>query len=261
MSTFWSSPSIAACWTIVFILIGFVHVWHVALLPGRHRLWHGGHTLMTLGMIIMSLPSRTMLVPPATGTVVFTLAALALAGYVLSTRLRGGGVGGLWAAGIIDLGWMAVMFTEMTAAGPAWVNIIGAVWFVAQALGWATGLLGRVLDRHGLGSASAAAGPEEHHYRRADDGGVVDGGTHDWSVRVSLTLMGLGMAYMLLAFNYGTSGSMPGMSPMPEMGGSTPGMQHAPPSPGGSPGKPAVPASPSGGPTPSPHPMPSMPGM
>jgi len=53
----------------------------------------------------------------------------------------------------------------------------------------------------------------------ADSGtaSVVDGGTGDWSVRITLTMMSLGMAYMFLATSFG----MPAMGAgagMPEMG-------------------------------------------
>lgn len=46
---------------------------------------------------------------------------------------------------------------------------------------------------------------------------VIDGGRRDWSVRVTLTVMAVGMAYMLLAMQFG-------MSPMAGMDGGLSGM-------------------------------------
>jgi hypothetical protein len=244
----------------MFVGVALVHLWHAALVGGRHRLWHSGHILTSLGMIIMFLPVPTMLLDPAAGTVLFALAALALAGYVLLSRLRGGSIGALWAASVIDLVWMAVMFIEMCTGwdtGVAnrildWVNILGLLWFAVQALGWASGLLGRVLDRHGLGAATTPAQPDERHH------GIVDGGTHDWPVRISLAIMAVGMGYMLLSFNHGMLAmeSMPGMQ---ETKSQPPPAQHTPETHPTSPGR-SAPTTPVH-PAPSAHPRPSMPGM
>jgi hypothetical protein len=74
-----------------------------------------------------------------------------------------------------------------------------------------------VLDRHGLGALRCSPSPRERHEHA---GGIVDGGSHNWSIRVSLALMALGMAYML-ATTYGTvttsaiSGMQGMTSPMP----------------------------------------------
>ena len=244
MGNSWIPPGVAVAVAIVFLLVVFNHIWHMALVGGRHRLWHAGHILMALGMIIMFLPGPRMLVPTTAGIAVFTLAAVALAGYLLTSRLRGRGVGALWLASVLDLVWMALMFDRMDSHTPRWLGVVGAAWFGAQALAWASGLLGRVLDQHGLGPASSPAQPEEQYH------GIVDGGTHDWSVRVSLTLMGLGMAYMFLALAYGMA-SMPTMPGMPPMSGTAgmPGMTGMPPARSASSGRTPV------------HPVPAKPAM
>ncbi|HZZ45854.1 MAG TPA: DUF5134 domain-containing protein [Pseudonocardia sp.] len=246
-------PAAAYGWTVALAVVVLVHVWHLTLIRGRHRLWHGGHILMALGMITMFLPGLMTIVPSLAGTLVFALAALALAAYLLLALVRGGGIGVVWFASVLDLAWMAFMFAEMDGPGVTWLNVVGAVWFGAQAVGWISGLLGRVVDRHGLGSAATSAEPEEHHH------GIVDGGAHDWSVRLSLTVMGLGMAYMFLALNSGMPGmeqghSMPGMSSDHDMPGMSsehdmspmPGMEPQPEKQR---------------PAPSSEPMPDMPGM
>lgn len=211
MTHSWIPAGTSYGWAAASVLVVLVHVWHLRLITGRHRLWHAGHILMALGMLVMFLPSLMATTPPLAGTLVFALAALALAGYLALLRRRGGGVGLVWLASVIDLAWMALMFGEMGGRVLTLLNLAGAGWFGAQAVGWISGLLGRVLDRHGLGTATAAAQPEERHH------GIVDGGAHDWSVRLSLTVMGLGMAYMFLALNGAMSGADHGhsMSPTP----------------------------------------------
>ena len=113
MTNSWIPASVGTAWTVVFVLILLVHLRHAATMPGAHRLWHCGHLLMALGMIAMFAPTRSMVVSATAGTVVFVVAAAALAGYLVSARPRGRGVSPLWVLSVLDLTWMAYMFAFM----------------------------------------------------------------------------------------------------------------------------------------------------
>lgn len=256
MTTMWIPTPAAVLATAVFVVIGAVHIWHLVVMGVRHRVWHGVHVLMAVGMVVMFWPTgRAMLVPPAVGVWVFAVAAVLLAVGLVAAYARAAGVGVLWLVSMVDLAAMAYMFAMMSTP-VGWLSVLAAVWFAGQALGWAAGWLGLVLEHRGLGEAvppthdtlgspgpgPTATGPSSTPVLRpgvaavsmtatatsstpppkaaaAPGGGrVVDGGTRDWSVRVSLALMSLGMAYMLLAMQLG----MPMMDPaagMPGMAG------------------------------------------
>jgi len=195
---------------------------------------------------------------------VYSLAAGTLAVGLVVARLRRARLGPLWLANVVDLTAMAYMFVMMTTR-LAWLSMLGAVWFAVQMLGWASGRLGRVLERGGLGeavpsthargdtsstrTARPTAGqdpangcPDDRSIAAPRDPlpteggpvqsgrttttsaardrvgavrgpvarGVVDGGRHDWSVRIALAVMSAGMAYMLLVMEF----AMPAMSGM-----------------------------------------------
>jgi len=258
VSNAWIPTPVSAAWCVVFAGILLVHLWHAVVMSLRHRLWHTGHCVMAAGMIAMFWPAPAMPVPARVGVAVFAAAALALGIGLLIARGRGVRLGWLWLLSVVDLGWMGYMFAMMSSSW-AWLSILGAVWFGAQAAAWASGRLGRVVAGHGLGEAD----PATHHAATqpggvagapagsqqptrdqrvlagpghapasgvaavaakrvagfATPGWVIDGGPGDYSVRISLTLMALGMAYMLLAMQFGVISipGMPGMPPMPGM--------------------------------------------
>lgn len=238
----WIPAPVAVAWSLLFMLVVLVHVWHAVVLGGRHRLWHLGHVLMAVGMVVMFWPDGSAMGSPAAVGVAVYLGA---AGFVVVSlavaRARRLDLGPLWPVIAVDLAWMAYMFA-MASYRLMWLSVLGVLWFAAQALGWATGRLGRVLERGGLGEAVPASvgstpsnrGTEAtepsstNQVGRGERGasgdsepeildGVIDSGRRDWSVRISLAVMGAGMAYMLLAMQFGTSamaggpGGMPGM--------------------------------------------------
>lgn len=262
----WVPPVAGAVWTgLLFVLVALVHLGHVVVMAGRHRCWHAGHVLMAAGMVVMFWPAGSMLVSAPVGMGIYAAATATLALGVVLAKARGARVGVLWLVSVVDLAAMVYMFA-MTSHRLLWLSVTAAVWFGAQAVGWAGGWLGGVLERGGLGepvpathagSAPAAAevsgsGAAEQVRTRygasesppaAPAGGsgagsgaatatltgtavvtvvrrgvsrVVDGGPRDWSVRVSLTVMAVGMSYMLLAMQFGMT-AMPAMPPA--MGG------------------------------------------
>ncbi|NMH97550.1 DUF5134 domain-containing protein [Pseudonocardia acidicola] len=227
MASTWLPSWLGYSWTAVFAVILIVHVWHAAVLAGRHRLWHGVHVLMAAGMIVMFLPTARMVVPAGFGAMVFGLAAVVVAGLRLGARVRGETVGGLWLATVVDLAAMAYMFT-LASFRVLWLTIALAAWLIVEAAGWASGRLYTVLEQGGLGgartapvpasvpsdAASGSAGPGlPGAAARPRPAVVVHGTVHATWIRVTLALMALGMAYMLLAmqFGMGAMAGMPGM--------------------------------------------------
>lgn len=256
MTSGWIPAPVAVVWSVLFVVALVVHVWHAGVMGGRHRLWHLGHVLMAAGMVVMFWSAgSTMEVPAGVGVVVYLAAAGFLAASLVMARASGAMLGPLWLVSVADLAWMAYMFAMM-GSRLVWLSVLGVIWFAVQALGWAGGRLGRVLEGRGLGDPgpvtpgsaalvgqrtdSGAAEPtgstepgatgRVRHAVGSSSGqeviadieagrlaGVVDGGRRDWSVRLSLTVMGVGMAYMLLAMPFG-------MAPMSGGAGGMPGM-------------------------------------
>jgi hypothetical protein len=252
MST-WIAEPVGWVWVAVFAVVALVHVGHVALMHGRHRRWHAGHVLMAVGMVVMFWPGARSLVPASAGVAVYAVAAAGVAVTLVVSRLRGARVGWLWLLGVVDFAAMAYMFAMMTTA-VAWLSVLVAVWFVVQAIGWASGWLGRALEHGGLGEPAPATHPASGLTDVVTAGGargahgdpdrgagkahdlagvaatatttrarvattvrrrVIDGGRGDWSVRIALTVMAVGMAYMLLAMQFGPAPmSMGGMAGM-----------------------------------------------
>ncbi|MBW0009694.1 MAG: DUF5134 domain-containing protein [Pseudonocardiales bacterium] len=80
--------------TSVFALILVVHLWHVIVMTGRDRLWHCVHVLMASGMIVMFAPTNPRTVPNEVGVVVFTAAAVVVAGLLAGDHVNRHTVGG-----------------------------------------------------------------------------------------------------------------------------------------------------------------------
>lgn len=195
---------VALGWAGAFGLLFVVHLDHAESMTGQHRLWHAGHALMALGMLVMFLPTPTMVVPPLLGAVVFLGAAVGLVVVLVVVLLRGADVGLLWLITMIDLVWMAYMFDAMHRPAGAW-SLVGAVWFLAQAFTCGGGRPGLVLGP-GLGRTSPlGAAPVVATRRAGGDAVMVLDLTYRKTMRLSMTVMALGMTYMLLAMQFGTS--------------------------------------------------------
>lgn len=180
-----------------FAVVLLIHVRHLRTAGPRGRVWHAGHVLMALGMLDMVAPTTSMLVPAWAGEVIFAGAALAVAGFALSEFFRaelarGRRLGWLWPVVGVDLAAMVWMFA-MPAPRLGWLTGLLVGWFALQATGWATGRL------------DTAAEPD------------VCRSTHRVSVRATLAVMAVGMAYMFLAMQLGMSpmlGHLPSMAGM-----------------------------------------------
>ncbi|ASW53420.1 DUF5134 domain-containing protein [Plantactinospora sp. KBS50] len=197
----WIPAWAANVWSVLFFVIALVHGWHLAWAAGQARFWHLAHLLMALGMMDMFWPAGRMPVGAVPGEIIFGVAAVAVLGFIAVAVIRRTPPAAAWLLTAFDLAAMVYMFALMSTRFPAAITVLLAAAFVVESAGWATGKLVRTAPAH----ATAANG--QHH------GGEV------LSMRISLALMGLGMAYMLLAMQFGTDmgSNMPGMPGMPGM--------------------------------------------
>ena len=214
----WLPPWLGLILAAVFGVIVIVHLYHVLVLTGRQRLWHCVHVLMATGMIVMFAPTGRVVVWNVVGGAVFAAAAATLAGLLVRERGRGHHLGLLWLVATIDLAAMVYMFAMMDFR-LLWLTIALAGWFVVQATGWTTGRLYATLAHGGLGGPSAdrlisapgqrtptgsagkSAQPASHHP-------LHHGSSHHAVIRATLAVMSMGMAYMLIAMQFGMA-SMP----------------------------------------------------
>lgn len=226
----WLPIWLSLAWTVVFAIILISHLWHIVIMSGRDRRWHSLHVLMALGMIVMFAPTGQMIVSGKAGMVVFAVVAVVVAYLLIRERAHGLSIGQLWLVNIVDLVAMVYMFALMFVR-VVWLTVPLIVWLAFQAAGWATGRLWTILERGGLGgtprpvpipvpatrgiatahASTARVTGQLHRERTAQDT------PHNHGARLlicsTLTLMALGMAYMLIAMQFGlqTMPSMPGM--------------------------------------------------
>ncbi|GAB3259537.1 DUF5134 domain-containing protein [Kineosporia babensis] len=193
----WLPAWLMAVWCAVFVVLLAIHSSHILKLTGIGRFWHAGHAFMALGMINMYWPGGTMPVAAGPGKLLFAVATAAALAAVVATRLRGD-TDWLWAIMAVDFGIMIYMFEQMEGRGLSLLAVPLAAWGLLQAAGWFSGLLTEETRRHHApaGQGSVAAVPELRLGHR-----------QILSLRVTLGVMALGMAYMLLAMNFGMGSS------------------------------------------------------
>jgi hypothetical protein len=222
MMNSWLPPWLGLTLATVFGVILIVHLYHVIVLTGRERLWHCVHVLMAAGMIVMFTPNDQMVISNGVGEVVFAATAVTLTGLLVRERAHGHHIGTLWRIAAIDLAAMVYMFAMMDLR-LLWLTIALVGWFVVQATGWSTGRLYATLTHGGLGGSpsdrpvsaatartpTGSAGKQSH---RASRHHPDRGSSHHTVIRGTLTVMSMGMAYMLIAMQFG-------MAPMPGMPG------------------------------------------
>jgi Domain of unknown function (DUF5134) len=150
MMNSWLPPWLGLTLATVFGAIVIVHLYHVLVLTGRQRLWHGVHVLMATGMIIMFAPTGRLVAWNVAGAAVFAAAAGTVAGLLVRQRAQGHHLGTLWLIATLDLAAMVYMFA-MTDLRLLWLTIALAGWFIIQATGWTTARLYTTLAHGGLG--------------------------------------------------------------------------------------------------------------
>jgi Domain of unknown function (DUF5134) len=207
----------------VFGVILIVHLYHAIALTRRERLWHCVHVLMATGMIVMFAPTGRMAAWNVVGAVVFAVAVLTLGGLLVRERAHSRHLGALWLVAAVDLAAMGYMFAMMDFR-LLWLTVALAGWFVVQATGWTSGRLYTTLAHGGLGGAQpdrpvgttavrTLAGSAAKQPQPASRHQLHRGSSHQTVIRATLAVMSMGMAYMLIAMQFGTA-LMPGMPGM-----------------------------------------------
>lgn len=208
----WLPSWFGLIWSALLAAVLAVHLWHVVVMVGRNRLWHGVHVLVAAAMIVMYLPGDRMTVSGGWGAALFGVIAVILVGGLVGDGTLRGAAGRLWLLAVLDLVVMAYMFASTTVPTPPWLTVGLAALFVLQAAAWAGGRLCSYLATGGLGVSGIAVqdGATSSDGRRLLPVATVDRELHGTAIRATLAVMGLGMAYMLLVMQFG-SGGMAGM--------------------------------------------------
>jgi hypothetical protein len=232
MTSTWLPTWLTLAWAAVFAGILLVHAWHLVVLSGRRRLWHGVHVLMASGMLVMFVPTGATGILSSAAIAAFLAAAATVGCLLARERVHRRALGPLWFAALVDLAAMAYMLA-MTTARLAVLTLTLLVWFAAQATGWITGRLCVVLAHNGLGKPAEAAAPVDilatgtPVVAAIKPGIIKDNGApvlpvppkprehaHQHVLRVSLGLMALGVAYMLIVMQWSMTVAPAGMSGM-----------------------------------------------
>jgi len=183
---------LAVLWTLAFLVVLVVHAKHVAETHGERRFWHSGHVLMAFGMTFMFAPGSLdhFNIPNGFWPLLFANACGVVVAWILARALNGRDVNALWVVLAVDLAAMAYMWSPSGYVAPiTWLLV---AYFAVQAALWATDTYRHLDDRviiRGVGlnpdgtlSATAA-------------GRLVC----ERDLRPSMSVMALGMAYMLAA--------------------------------------------------------------
>jgi len=187
VSSTWIPGWVGLTWVLIYAVIACWHLGHLVVMGGSGWVWHAGHVLMAAGMIDMFWPWGGMPAGPGVGEAIFAAAAAGSLAVVTVSSARGRPVSRLWLLTTADLAVMVYMFALASLRYLVAVTVMLAAWQLAEAAAWAAGRLGAGRDGAGL--------------------------------RVSLALMSAGMAYMLLAMQFGMAMTGPGGPGMPGMPG------------------------------------------
>jgi hypothetical protein len=184
---------LAVIWTLVFIVLIVVHALHLRDSEGQRRIWHSGHVLMAFGMAFMFAPSSIdhFNIPSGFWQLAFANGAIAIVLWMLAQALSGRAVNALWLIMAIDLGAMAYMWSPSGFQAPiTWILV---AYFALQTLLWLTNRM-RDVDHRTLFGGSFSVAP---------DGAVAMSAAEPLvcfrDLRVSMSAMTLGMAYMFAA--------------------------------------------------------------
>ena len=192
---------LAVVWTLVFIAILVDHAVHLRDSRGQRRVWHSGHVLMALGMAFMFAPASIdhFDVPNGFWQLVFANGALAVLAWVIVQALDARAVNVLWLVMALDFGAMAYMFSPSGFVAPVtWVLV---AYFTLQALLWAGDRM-RALDHVTLFGGTltlTAAGTVALRRGGAAEVTAAEPLVCFRDLRVSMSAMTLGMAYMFAA--------------------------------------------------------------
>ncbi len=184
-------------WIAIYAVIFVLHLRHASGMGGQHRAWHGGHLLMAAGMIYMFLPSGILTIPTMVGVVVFGLSALAIAGWIVYATINRRPLDVLWVIQMLSMLGMTYMFAvPLVAVAP--LTYLCTVYFATEMGCWALGAFDRPQGPQQVIPAVVGGGASA---LRAEARPLAGAGSLE--MRVTLSLMAAGMAYMFLAMQVG----------------------------------------------------------
>jgi Domain of unknown function (DUF5134) len=184
-------------WVVIYAAILLLHLRHAIGMSGQQRLWHSGHILMALGMVYMFLPNGVISLPIVVGVVIFALAAVAIAGWVVYALANRRPLDFLWVILLIDMLGMTYMFVAQQTAIGALLYLFAA-YFAVEMGCWFFGAFNqpnpeqRVIPAV-VGGGAVAVTAEARPLAEAST----------LEVRLTLGLMAAGMAYMFVAMLVG----------------------------------------------------------
>jgi hypothetical protein len=185
---------LAVIWMLAFIAIIVIHTRHVLDSDGQRRVWHSGHVLMACGMAFMFAPPSIdhFNIPSGFWQIAFASSALAIVAWMLTQAMEGRAINVLWLVMAIDLAAMAYMWSPSGFQAPiTWLLVAYFVW---QSLMWVTDRMRGVDHKTLWGGGGVSVTPEGAVAMAAAEPLVCFR-----DLRVSMSAMTLGMAYMFAA--------------------------------------------------------------
>jgi uncharacterized membrane protein len=183
--------------TVVFLAIFLNHLRHAHESSAQRRLWHAGHVAMALGMAFMFLPASLdpFAVTPVFWQATFVGVLVLLAGWLTRQALLQRGASGLWVLLAIESWTMLYMWSPGAMQTPlSWLLI---AYLAVESGLWTSGRVVDV-DRDVLpsgGTYDFAGGRGTGVLRAAATTTLAC----ERDLRVTMTAMTLGMAYMVFA--------------------------------------------------------------
>lgn len=184
---------LAVLWMLAFFVIIATHARHVLESEGQRRFWHSGHVFMALGMAIMYAPASVdhFNIPPGFWSLAFANWSIAIVLWMIVQAFAGRGTNVLWLAIAFDMGAMAYMWSPSGFQAPiTWILV---AYFALQAVLWAADRM-RNLDGHTILGGGISVSPDG-----AMAASVAEPLICFKDLRVSMSVMSLGMAYMFAA--------------------------------------------------------------
>ncbi len=187
---------LAVIWMLVFFVIIVIHARHVLESSGQQRFWHSGHVFMAIGMAFQFAPGSvdSFNIPPGFWSLAFANAAIAVLLWVLVQMFAGNATNLLWLTMAFDLGAMAYMWSPSGFQAPiTWILV---AWFTVQSVLWATDRIRNFDERtiFGGGGGRIAVTPDGTMTATVAEPLICFK-----DLRVSMSAMTLGMAYMFAA--------------------------------------------------------------
>jgi uncharacterized membrane protein len=182
--------------TVVFLVIFINHLRHALESSGQRRVWHAGHVAMALGMAFMFVPGSLdpFAVAPVFWQATFVGVLMLLAGWLARQAFLQRGASGLWVLLAIELWAMLYMWSPGAMQTPlSWLLI---AYLAVESGLWTTGrVLGVDRDVLQSGGYDFAGGRGAGVLRVAATTTLAC----ERDLRVTMTAMTLGMAYMVFA--------------------------------------------------------------